>query len=264
MSYVYDHFYRALMSEELAFSHGPGPGEPMPHFELQTAFGPKLRKQDFVDKRPLVLVFGSITCPMTAAAMPLLKRLHAEHGDRVGFAVLYVREAHPGDRFRQPHAFAEKLSHARALAERDRLPFPVAVDDIEGLLHRSLDPKPNAAYFMDDDGRIAYRALWASDERAMREGIEAALAHRTGQSQRRARAILGGVGAMDETLAAAGDEARRDARREMRARYALGRIARAFKPLPPQARAAVALSALALGAVAIGVGLGALLRRARR
>lgn len=261
MSYVYDHFYRALMSEDYEFRHGPGPGEPMPHFELPTVDGPELRKQDFLGKRPLVLVFGSITCPMTAAAIPSMKKLYAEYRDRVGFAILYVREAHPGDRYKQPHTFDEKMRHARALKERDAIPFPIAVDDIEGLLHRSLDPKPNAAYVMDDDGRIAYRTLWADDEGALREGIATALAHRTGQKQRRIAPLLRGVGTMAETLDAAGADARRDARREIGLLYGVSRIARAFAPLPPAARAVAAIATVGIGAIALGVGAAWLVRR---
>lgn len=261
MSYVYDHFYRALMSEDFEFRHGPGPGEPMPHFELATVDGPKLRKQDFLGKRPLVLVFGSITCPMTAAAIPFLKQLYAELGDRVGFALLYVREAHPGDRYKQPHTFQEKMSHARALKERDAIPFPIAVDDIEGLLHRSLDPKPNAAYVMDDDGRIAYRTLWAADERAMREGIAIALAHRTGQRQRHAVPLLKMVGTMGRTVAEAGPGAERDMRHEAPTMWAVAKLARVFEPLPPAARTVAALATIGLGAVALGLGIGWLAKR---
>lgn len=66
-------------------------------------------------------------------------------GERVDFATLYVREAHPGDRYPQPEALDRKLEFARELKQRDALPWPVAVDDVDGELHRRLDPKPNAA-----------------------------------------------------------------------------------------------------------------------
>jgi len=37
---------------------------------------------------------------MTKSAGPALNDLYAEFGDRVEFLALYVREAHPGDRYR--------------------------------------------------------------------------------------------------------------------------------------------------------------------
>ena len=85
---------------------------------------------------------------MTASAGPALKRLSADFGDRLAFATLYVREAHPGDRYPQPDSFEQKLEHARVYQERDQIPWPVAVDNVEGDLHRALTPKPNA----DSDG----------------------------------------------------------------------------------------------------------------
>src|SRR5919197_420049 len=105
---------------------------------------------------------------MTASAVPALKQLYAEFGDRMAFAVLYVREAHPGERYPQPRSFEQKLEHARAFKRREQLPWPVAVDDLEGSLHRALDAKPNAFYLMDADGNVAFRSLWSNDERTVR------------------------------------------------------------------------------------------------
>jgi hypothetical protein len=75
---------------------------------------------------------------MTASAGPALRHLHDEFGDRVQFLTLYVREAHPGDRYGQPQDMATKTAHARAYAERDRIDWPVAIDEIDGSLHTAL------------------------------------------------------------------------------------------------------------------------------
>lgn len=96
---------------------------------------------------------------MTASAGPALKKLYSEFGDRIDFLTVYVREAHPGDRYPQPHNLERKLQHAREYRDRDGIPWPVAVDDVEGTLHRALDAKPTAAYVMTADGRIAQRVL---------------------------------------------------------------------------------------------------------
>lgn len=66
---------------------------------------------------------------MTASAGPALLRLHREFADRIGFVTLYVREAHPGDRYPQPTTFEQKLPYARDYQARDAIPWPVAVDD---------------------------------------------------------------------------------------------------------------------------------------
>ena len=53
------------------------------------------------------------------------------------------------------------------------IPFEVAVDDIDGTLHRALTPKPNSAYLLDPAGTIRYRAHWANDERGLRGALSA-------------------------------------------------------------------------------------------
>lgn len=59
--YRYPHFTRQLLREHLAFRGGPRPGEPMPDFDLPTPEGDRIRKSDFVGKKPLLLTFGSAT-----------------------------------------------------------------------------------------------------------------------------------------------------------------------------------------------------------
>src|SRR5918994_4466121 len=134
---------------------------------------------------------------MTASAGPALKRLHREFGDQIGFLTLYVREAHPGDRYAQPQTFDDKLRLAREYRKRDSIPWPIVVDDIDGTLHRALDAKPNAAYLVDIDGRIAQRVLWSNDERGLRHAIQALLAHREyAQHESTLIPTLSGMGCM--------------------------------------------------------------------
>lgn len=61
MDYAYPHFRRALLMEDASFHRGPRPGEPMPEFDLPTTDGGRLRKGDYVGRRPLLLTFGSFT-----------------------------------------------------------------------------------------------------------------------------------------------------------------------------------------------------------
>ncbi len=61
MEYRYPHFKRELLLEDMAFRRGPAPGEPMPDFDVPTTDGDRVRKQDFVGRRSLLLTFGSVT-----------------------------------------------------------------------------------------------------------------------------------------------------------------------------------------------------------
>lgn len=151
----------------------PKPGDHIPDFDLPTVDGARIRSRDLQDVGPLLLVFGSLSCPMTDSAAPGLRDLHQRHGRNVRFVVVNVREAHPGDALPQPRTPAEKLEHAWQLRDLHALPFDVAVDDIDGTFHRAMSAKPNSAYLIQKNGRIILRAHWANDvaslERALQE-----------------------------------------------------------------------------------------------
>src|SRR5918994_5159155 len=202
---------------------------------------------------------------MTASAGPVLKQLHAKFGGRIDFLTVYVREAHPGDRYPQPHDLARKMQHANDYRDRDRIPWPVAVDDEQGTLHRALDGKPNAAYLMTANGVIAQRVLWSNDAHGVRDAIEAVLAGRPfAQRESKMLAMMRGVGCMAPTLSSAGPTALEDLRREAPPVYALARLANVFKPLPPLGRTAAAVTLLLASVAAVGFVVRTVARTTRR
>ncbi|GAC1535380.1 MAG: hypothetical protein NVS2B9_00570 [Myxococcales bacterium] len=199
---------------------------------------------------------------MTKSAGPALLKLHARFKDRVKFVDLYVREAHPGSRFPQPRSFEEKLAHARAYQQRDGVSWPIAVDDVEGTLHRALDPKPHSAYLVDARGDVSGRILWANHLSHLEHALEAlARGEPVGDDESKAVPLLRGLGRIDEVLAESGGYARDDFAREVPPMFAMARLARVFAPLPPVGRA-VAAMATVMGTVALAaVGIRALVRR---
>jgi hypothetical protein len=106
----------------------------------------------------------------------------------VRFVMVNVREAHPGSAFPQPKTFEAKMVHAERLRDLHRRAFEVAVDDVDGTLHRALSPKPNSAYILGADRTILFRAHWANDTRALAGALEDVVA---GKSPRRSQS--GGV-----------------------------------------------------------------------
>lgn len=199
---------------------------------------------------------------MTQSAGPALRRLHERFEGRVAFVSLYVREAHPGSRFPQPRSMEEKMAHARAFQRRDGVTWAIAVDDVQGTLHRALDPKPHSAYLVDARGLVAGRILWANHHRHLERALEAlARGEAPGDDQSKAVPMLRGLGSIDEVLAESGGYARADLAREVPPMFAMARLAGAFGPLPPLGRGIAALVA-SLGAGALlAIGAGALFRR---
>jgi hypothetical protein len=163
----------------------------------------------FGDK-PILLIFGSMTCPMTASSAPTLQALYDEFGDRIDFIMLYVREAHPGENFRQADTLEEKLEKARALKQFYNSPWTVAVDNIDGDLHRTLDPKPNAAFLMSNTGEILFRSLWAADRQALHRALVSVAAGRaleTKQSQALLGPVARAMGQVQEVMERTGPQA---------------------------------------------------------
>ena len=187
--YRFQHLALPLVLRDLRFGKGdPGPGDRVPDFDLPTLGGGRFRSMDLAETGPALLVFGSSTCPVTDNAAPGLGELHRRFGDRVRFVMVGVREAHPGQAFPQPTTLDEKRAHAARLRDIYGFEFEIAIDDVDGTLHRALSPKPNSAYLLGADGRILFRAQWANDTEALAAALAAVVA---GRSPRRRQS--GGV-----------------------------------------------------------------------
>ena len=172
--YRFEHLAMSVVLRDMYFSKDePGPGDRVPEFDLQTLDGGRFRSTDLGETGPALLIFGSYTCPVTDGAAPGLEELHGRFGDRVRFVMVDVREAHPGKVVPQPQTFDQKMAHAQLLRDIHGFKFEVAVDDIDGTLHRALGPKPNSAYVLGKDGTILFRAQWANDTKALAEALDA-------------------------------------------------------------------------------------------
>jgi peroxiredoxin len=173
--YRFDHPTMSAVLRDMYIPKGdPGPGDQVEPFDLPTTDGGRVSTADLEeDGRPVLLVFGSQTCPVTESAADGLKALHSAYGAEVRFVMVNVREAHPGLSIRQPHSALDKLRNARDLKRRHQLPFEVAIDDLDGTLHRALGPRPNSAFLIEPSGRITFRAHWANQTGAIGEALRA-------------------------------------------------------------------------------------------
>ncbi|MFC8849682.1 MULTISPECIES: TlpA family protein disulfide reductase [unclassified Micromonospora] len=257
-AYRFDRFTVRLLVDDLTFGRdAPGGGDPVPAFDLPTLDGGRFRSDD-LGTRPVLLVFGSRTCPVTESAGPVLRRLHHEYADRVRFVLVNTREAHPGDVFGQPRTAGQKRAHAEELRDRHGVPFEVAVDAVDGRLHRAMSPKPNSAYLIDPGGVVRHRTHWANDERDLRAALAAVVAGRTPprpHSRRMVGPLLRAVGHLPGVTAFAGRTVERDVWRAAPPLALLGRLSRLFPWLPADRRgpAAVALLGALLAGLAAAV-----------
>jgi hypothetical protein len=242
--YRYDNFTIKLLLQDLRFHRGSlAPGDDLEVEHMTDPSGSTVRLLG--TGRPLLLVTGSMTCPMTASAMPLLLRLHREFADRLDFVLLSAREAHPGENYPQPKTEAEVRERARILCSHYDIPFPVVVDDVDGRLHRLLDSKPNAAFLFDRHGTLVFRSMWSSDERRLRAALDAVVngkAPSIEQSTAMLYPMARAIGSVDEVTRRAGSRARRDLWRSALPMAVAGRVAAAFRFLSPDRRGVIGLA----------------------
>src|SRR5262245_61177796 len=118
-------------------------GRPAPDFVLpELRSGEPVRLSDSWGKRPLVLIFGSFSCPRLFGHLDEIRKLHEEYAGRVDFRLVYVREAfHDNPKFTeylQDHPGAEECGRVRAGVEFYRLDFPCVIADSR--VEREYDP----------------------------------------------------------------------------------------------------------------------------
>ncbi len=221
--YNYDTFRHDMMKKDMHFRGGPEPGSVAPDFDLPTVVGGRFHLGEYRGRRPVLIKFGSITCPMTTGARPGLINLFNDFKDRVEVVSVYVREAHPGENYPHHLSAERKMRQARDWVKLDKVPWTVAVDMLEGATHEAYGPLPNSAYLIDRTGRVAFRALWAGQEGLLRGKIEELLKREAasedpvnlGQQENLVIPLIHGGAEIDQTLARAGEKAKEDFRREM-------------------------------------------------
>ena len=139
---------------------GPAAGDPAPDFTVtDLESGEPVTLSDFLG-RWVVIETASSTCSMYTKNIPGMDELRAAHPD-VQFLVVYVREAHPGERLHQHRNFEEKVAAARLLKPRYKETRRVLVDSLSGEFHQAYGMKPNVIYVIRPDGSVHYRCDWA-------------------------------------------------------------------------------------------------------
>lgn len=101
--------------------------------------------------------------------MGSLHELWRKHRDRVDFAVVYIREAHPEEgwvvsmnrdediRVHDPASDAERMEVATTCAIRLSIEMPVVVDDVSDAVASAYGAMPDRLYLIGKGGRVAFQ-----------------------------------------------------------------------------------------------------------
>lgn len=260
--YRFEHPTMAIVLSDMRIPRtDPRPGDTIPNFSVTTTDGITIDNASLRrDGRPALIVFGSLTCPVTESAGDGLRELHTRYGDRVRFVLINVREAHPGASTPQPHTDHQKSEHASRLKEHHRLPFEVATDDLDGTLHRAFGPRPSSAYLVDPSGQITFRAHWSNVTPAIEEAVAAAasgLRPPRAEVGQTVRAIARMTGYAGQAFQTAGRGATLDTWKVAPPFAAMIAISKLFGSLRPSRRGIAAMVTMASLMTAVGVAIAA-------
>jgi tetratricopeptide (TPR) repeat protein len=162
---------RATVNRLQTSSNGSGPAihTMAPDFELGDASGKNVvRLSDFRNKSPVVLVFGSYTCPNFRASADALNALYQRYGREAAFFTVYIREAHAegdwqstrnereGVSLDPAKTMNEKEAHAALCSLKLHLQFPALVDGMDGKVEAIYAAWPSRAFVIGTDGRVLY------------------------------------------------------------------------------------------------------------
>ncbi len=162
-------------------------GAEAPDFSLASPSGaaaPHLT--NFRGKLPVVLIFGSYTCPKFRSQVDALNRLSLRYRERAAFLLVYIREAH-GDAgwqstvnqregVEQPDAatIGQKREYAAACLRKLKIPYAAVVDGMDGAVEKTYAAWPSRVYLIDRNGRVKFNSL-LDQERFDAAGLEAAI-----------------------------------------------------------------------------------------
>jgi hypothetical protein len=159
----YSHFHPRTLGRDARLvmqSKGPMPREPAPDFTLFDIEGRTWTLSELRGK-PVVLIFGSGTCPMTTGSLPGLNKLYQEMGDAAQWLMVYVREAHPGENMPAHESHDQKRRQAQRMRDEERIDWPVLIGELDGSTHQAYTELPNHIFLIDREGNVAFRGEFA-------------------------------------------------------------------------------------------------------
>lgn len=177
---------------------GPKLGTLAPRLQLARADGTGPVKVTSPEPgKPVVLVFGSYTCPNFRKAAGALNELWARFGGQASFLLVYIREAHATDSWQStvnerehveiaPAASMEqKRDYATMCQRKLNLRFPSVVDGLDNAAEQAYAAWPSRVYVISTGGVVRYSSGLIEDEfdrAALESAIRSVISSRAIQS----------------------------------------------------------------------------------
>lgn len=145
-------------------------GDPAPRFELESSTGDGVVSlTGLLGKQPLVLIFGSYSCPYFREHARAINALQDEYTGQAQFLMVYIREAHPHDVDPIPEnvglvtihtakSIAQRKQHAQLCNTNLQLRLPTVVDDLGNRVSKLYRAWPERGFVISPAGQIVYKS----------------------------------------------------------------------------------------------------------
>ena len=159
-------------------------GEQLPDLAVYDPDGKERSLDDARDRRPVLLLTSSLSCPKSRITYPRAEALAKKLANRLNLVIVYVLEAHPKgspspyrgyedvtDENRRDHVFCqqprtldERLKLARQFQQKLHVTVPIVVDGMDNAVWRHLGGGPNMGVLIDDHRVVISRQGWFDAE----------------------------------------------------------------------------------------------------
>lgn len=138
-------------------------GEDAPDFALKDFGGQAEVSLANLKGKPVVLIFGSCTCPPFVKSMTQTEKLYDAYKGKAHFYIIYIREAHPTDgrrgrdndfEVKSPTTDEERRTVAKNFAEQLKVSIPILVDGVDDRVEKAYSSWPNRMCILDAKGNI--------------------------------------------------------------------------------------------------------------
>jgi Flp pilus assembly protein TadD len=145
------------------------PGRQAPEFSaIKLGSGERVTLPELRHAGPILIVFGSYTCPNFRAAAENLNAFYTKYKDQIPFYLIYIREAHStadwqsarnereGIALRPAGTMGERQKHAKLCVRKLRIAFPALLDDMSDEAEKAYSAWPSKVYVVDREGQISF------------------------------------------------------------------------------------------------------------
>lgn len=162
------------------FTSGYSVGSIVSDFKLYGTTGDSLElSQALSNGKPVLLVSGSLTCPIFRNKMPVINQVVSTYAGLLDVYIVYTIEAHPTDTsvyfgyinitsqnqtdgilFSSPQTYGERSALVDTLLQRYMVSAPVYLDGPCNPWWKHFGPAPNNAYVIRPNGSVAIHQGW--------------------------------------------------------------------------------------------------------